>query len=66
MSLENALPAFTSNPAKLLRLTGKGVITRGADADLVALDEQCAAHTVLVRGEIVVEDGRAVRRGTFE
>jgi len=66
LSLEDTLPAFTSNPAKLLRLTGKGVIARGADADLVALDEQCAAHTVLVRGEIVVEDGQAVRRGTFE
>jgi len=66
LSLEQALPAFTSNPAKLLRLSVKGVIARGADADLVALDEQCATHTVLVRGEVVVEGGEAVRRGTFE
>jgi beta-aspartyl-dipeptidase (metallo-type) len=66
LSLEQALPAFTSNPARLLRLPGKGRIETGADADLVALDEAGGAHTVLVRGEIHVRDGAAVRRGTFE
>ncbi len=66
LPLEQVLPPFTSNPARLLRLPGKGAIEIGADADLVALDETSRAHTVLVRGEIHVRDGVAVRRGTFE
>jgi beta-aspartyl-dipeptidase (metallo-type) len=64
--LERALPAFTSNPARLLRLAGKGEITVSADADLVALDAAGGAHTVIVRGELHVRDGKPVRRGTFE
>ena len=61
-----ALPAFTSNPARLLRLTQKGDVAAGKDADLVILDERGAARTVLARGEIHVQDGTAVQRGTFE
>jgi beta-aspartyl-dipeptidase (metallo-type) len=66
LPLEQALPAFTSNPARLLRLAGKGEIAAGGDADLVALDAQGRAHTVIVRGEVHVREGAAVRRGTFE
>jgi beta-aspartyl-dipeptidase (metallo-type) len=64
--LEAALPAFTTNPARLFRLAGKGEIAPGADADLVALDATGGAHTVIIRGEVHVRDGAAVRRGTFE
>jgi beta-aspartyl-dipeptidase (metallo-type) len=64
--LERVLPAFTSNPARLLRLAGKGEIAVGSDADLVALDEQGRAHTVIVRGELHVRAGVALRHGTFE
>jgi beta-aspartyl-dipeptidase (metallo-type) len=66
MSLPEALPAFTQNPARLLRLNGKGVIAAGADADLVALDATGKADTVIIRGVIHVVDGKALRRGTFE
>lgn len=66
MPLAAALPAFTANPARLLRLAGKGRIEAGADADLLALDATGAADTVIIRGEIHVRDGQAVRRGTFE
>jgi beta-aspartyl-dipeptidase (metallo-type) len=66
MSLETALPAFTTNPARLLRLAGKGRVEAGADADLVALDATGAAQTVIIGGHIHVRDGQAVRRGTFE
>lgn len=66
LTLEAALPAFTSNPARLLRLARKGTIAIGNDADLVVLDEQLAAETVLVRGEIHVQDRTSVQRGTFE
>jgi len=66
MALETMLPAFTSNPARLLRLSDKGRIAAGADADLVALDATGGADTVIIRGAVHVRGGRAVRRGTFE
>ncbi len=66
LALERVLPAFTSNPARLLRLPRKGAIAVGHDADLVALDATGAARTVIIDGEVHVRDGVAVRRGTFE
>jgi beta-aspartyl-dipeptidase (metallo-type) len=66
IALETALPAMTSNPARLLRLARKGAIAIGNDADLVVLDEHDAAQTVLVRGRIHVRDGTRIQRGTFE
>jgi beta-aspartyl-dipeptidase (metallo-type) len=66
LSLAAALPAFTTNPAKLLRLKHKGNLAAGSDADLVVLDESHQADTVVVRGEIHVIDRTCIRRGTFE
>jgi beta-aspartyl-dipeptidase (metallo-type) len=66
LALEAVLPAVTSNPAKLLRLSRKGKIAAGNDADLLLLDASGAVHTLLVRGEIHVRDGSPVLRGTFE
>ncbi len=64
--LERALPAFTSNPARLLRFARKGCIEAGADADLVALDDTGAAHDVIAGGVVHVRGGIVERRGTFE
>ena len=64
--LEHALPVFTSNPARLLRLPRKGTVEVGGDADLVALDADGRAHTVIARGAVHVRGGALVRRGTFE
>ncbi|HKR35760.1 MAG TPA: beta-aspartyl-peptidase [Steroidobacteraceae bacterium] len=66
LALEAVLPAFTTNPAKLLRLTRKGTLAAGNDADLIVLDEQQRPDTVVVRGEIHVKDRTCIRRGTFE
>ena len=66
LALDQALPAFTANPAALLRLRGKGSIAMGADADLVQLDATGNAQTVIIRGQVHVRDGVAIRRGTFE
>ena len=66
LPLEDALPAFTSNPARLLRLPCKGTIATGADADFVALDATGGADTVIIRGIVHVQGGTPVRRGTFE
>lgn len=64
--LERALPAFTANPARLLRLAGKGRIAVGADADLLVLDEAGAAHHVLAVGVPHVRNGRLQHHGMFE
>ena len=66
LTLEKALPPFTENPARLLRLAGKGTIAVGADADLVALEATGKAHSVIIGGLVHVAGGTAVRRGTFE
>ncbi len=66
LPLERALPAFTSNPASLLRLGRKGRIEVGVDADLVALDAETAAHHVWMGGVAHVVAGVPVRRGMFE
>lgn len=64
--LQDALPAFTCNPARLLRLSSKGRIGAGADADLVVLDERGAAQHVFAGGVGHVRDGKLKRHGTFE
>jgi beta-aspartyl-dipeptidase (metallo-type) len=66
MALETVLPAFTSNPASLLRLTRKGRIAVGCDADLLVLDDRHQVETAIVRGEILVQGRTPLRRGTFE
>ncbi len=66
LPLERALPAFTSNPANLLRLAGKGRVAVDADADLVALDANGAVHHAWLGGVPHVAAGEAVRRGMFE
>jgi beta-aspartyl-dipeptidase (metallo-type) len=63
--LERVLPAFTANPARLLRLD-KGSLIPGADADLVVLDEEGNVEDVMARGRWHVLGGQPAVRGTFE
>jgi beta-aspartyl-dipeptidase (metallo-type) len=65
-ALELALPAFTSNPAALLRLPTKGRLGVGMDADLLVLDPNGAISDVMARGRWLVRDGAAVVTGPFE
>ncbi len=64
--LERVLPAFTANPARLLRLPRKGHLRTGADADLVVLDDNGAITDVMARGRWHVRDGISLTRGTFD
>ncbi|NNF16618.1 MAG: beta-aspartyl-peptidase [Gammaproteobacteria bacterium] len=50
VSLEQALPAFTSNVARLLRLHHKGTVAAGQDADLLVLDERHHIDSVMING----------------
>jgi beta-aspartyl-dipeptidase (metallo-type) len=65
-ALERALPAFTSNAASLLRLAGRGRLAIGSIADLVVLDDDGSAHSVMARGRWHVRERETVVRGTFE
>ena len=48
--LETVVPAFTANPAALLRLPGRGRIAAGNAADLVVLDPQHRCRSVMIGG----------------
>ena len=65
-NLAEVLPAFTSNVARLLRLTGKGIIAVGADADFVVLDPSAAISDVMVKGHWQLRNGQQQVAGTFE
>jgi beta-aspartyl-dipeptidase (metallo-type) len=64
--LERVLPAFTSNPARLLMLPRKGRLAAGSDADLVVLDSEGGVQDVMARGRWHVRAGRPLIQGTFE
>ena len=67
VDLTQALRTVTSNPAALLKLTRKGRVAVGCDADLVLVrQEDLQIHTVLAKGRRMVQNGAAVRKGTFE
>jgi beta-aspartyl-dipeptidase (metallo-type) len=64
--LEISLKVITSNPARNLRLTRKGSIKVGNDADLVLLDENLEIDTVFSRGNIMIKGKEITVKGTFE
>jgi beta-aspartyl-dipeptidase (metallo-type) len=64
--LERVLPAFTSNPARLLMLPRKGHLSAGADADLVVLDEGGGVQDVMARGRWHVRGAQPLVRGVLE
>jgi beta-aspartyl-dipeptidase (metallo-type) len=65
--LEIMLRAVTANPARILKLTGKGRIEAGFDADLCLLDEkELTLNTVFCKGKRMVHEGHPEVYGTFE
>ncbi|WP_440603460.1 beta-aspartyl-peptidase [Bacillus sp. GB_SG_008] len=65
--LETALEVITTNPAQVLKLSSKGSIQTGKDADIVLLQkETLTIATVMARGKVMVEKGVPLIKGTFE
>jgi len=50
-SLEDAVRAASSNPARVMRYTKKGVIVPGMDADIAVFDKDFKVLAVMVEGE---------------
>lgn len=66
LPLEVGLRVITANVANVLRLSRKGLIRLGYDADLVALDAELHVHHVWARGKVMVRAKEAVVLGTYE
>ncbi|MBS4216790.1 beta-aspartyl-peptidase [Bacillus sp. FJAT-49711] len=67
ISPEVAFKVITQSPASILKLDQKGRIMKGKDADLVILNKKdLTIDTVFAMGKIMVENGEAVVKGTFE
>ena len=65
--VEKAIRICGENPARANGLfPKKGCIRPGSDADLVILDKEFLVDTVFVRGQKMVEYGKALVKGTFE
>jgi beta-aspartyl-dipeptidase (metallo-type) len=66
-SIEETVCLTSTNIAKHLKLTEKGEITIGKDADILALDkESLKIKHVIARGKILMEDEEVIKFGTFE
>lgn len=67
MPVEEALRPITSNPAKLLKLKGKGMLETGYDADFVLVDPATyVICDVFAKGQHMMRDGELLIKGTFE
>lgn len=65
--IEEAIRVITSNVAELLKLSNKGKIEVGRDADLVIVNKDSLdIDMVIAKGKVVVEDGKASIKPTFQ
>lgn len=64
--IERALPWVTRNTAEVLKLSAKGRLEAGADADVVILrKESLDIVHVIAKGKVLVRDGELVAREKF-
>ena len=65
--LETAIRVAGENPARANGLwPRKGTLRPDSDGDLLILDEEMHIDTVVARGRVMVRDGKAVVKGTYE
>jgi beta-aspartyl-dipeptidase (metallo-type) len=64
--IEQVLPLVTSTPARVLRLSSKGRLHEGADADVLVLRrDSLELQTVVARGRVLMREGRSQVRESF-
>ncbi len=64
--LDEVMPVFTSNVAKLLRLNNKGKLEVGKDADLIVLDDDNKIESVMALGQWHQKNYKTIKKGGFE
>ncbi len=64
--VETAIRVITSNPARSLKLSHKGNLASGYDADLVVLDDELRIDSVFSLGRAMILGGVIKQKGTFE
>ncbi|WP_425403238.1 beta-aspartyl-peptidase [Hwanghaeella sp.] len=62
---EKALALITSNPARILQLSGKGRVMAGGDADILLFGKNWDLQWVFANGVPWMQDGDLIRTGTF-
>ena len=66
ISMEIALIPFTSSPARLLKLNGKGTLIEGSGADIILLDKNLKIYSVICKGKLMVYNYKPIVFGVFE
>lgn len=67
IKIEDAIKVITVNVAEILKLHNKGKIEKNKDADLVIVDRNSLKiNKVIAKGILVVDNGKAIIKGTFE
>ncbi len=66
LALDEILPYFTANIARLMRLHGKGTIAIGQDADLLVLDGKHRVQHLLANGHWHIKNGEQQILGSYE
>jgi beta-aspartyl-dipeptidase (metallo-type) len=64
-TLDLVLPLVTTNPARMLKLAGKGRIAGGCDADVLVLEQGLAIREVIARGQRMVIEGEPAKEEKF-
>lgn len=64
--LEQALKIVTSNVADILKLSNKGRIAKGKDADVVLLNRDNRVVHLVANGNLMVKDAQKIKVGHFE
>lgn len=63
---DKAFRLITVNPARNMKLNGKGKVAVGADADLTLFDDAWNLQCVIARGHMMMRDGAIIKKVNFE
>lgn len=66
MNIQDILPVITSNPARILKLKGKGHIAEGMDADLIVFNKALEIRDLFARGVPMIRQGKLLKKGSYE
>ena len=67
LPLDTALKFITSNVAKRLNIfPQKGILQEKSDADILLMDKNLNIHTVIAKGETMLQNSEVLKKGLFE